>query len=169
MHMERQRLRGGCDVPNVESVIDLLERFGVFGLGGCDGCECAHFQILGIHVDVSCRKSEHCVRVHSDYMYFDHTRLIPLAREVLSQLCDPSQYSVRFCNYSSDHKNGRRENGQWKDDQMCCYCGQLRQDRDGYLCDVCIAAGNGIDTLPLRLPALTKDLVFEFAEAEELG
>lgn len=35
----------------------LIEREGVGGLGGFDGCDCMSFSIFGIDVEVSCRKS----------------------------------------------------------------------------------------------------------------
>lgn len=172
--MERQKLRGGCSIPNVESVLDLLQRFGVWGLGGCDGCACAHFEILGIEVHVSCRKSEHCVRVHCGYLGFDQSELVPIAREVLSQLTFPSRYSLRFCDYSKDHKNGRRENGVWKDDQTCCYCNKPRADVDAYLCEECLRVRDAnwwspVDIYNERLGQLAEALIAEFVEADKLA
>lgn len=163
--IERQKLRGGCSIPNVEGVVDLLQRFGVWGLGGCDGCECAHFKILGISVDVSCHKSEHCVRVHSGYLGFNQSELAQIAREVLAQLTHPESYSLRFCEYSYDHKNGRWENGVWKKDQACCYCGQLRPDADAYLCDDCFQQNKGLDVYPANLNHIAKAIIFEFQSA----
>lgn len=80
-----ERLPGGGH-PNLEATIALIRRFSIFGLGGSDGCECCHFHIHGFHVGVSCRKSEHTVRVYTHYLWFDPTDLQAIAVAVLSQL-----------------------------------------------------------------------------------
>lgn len=134
---------GGC-FPDPEGVLWLIRKFGISGMGGSDGCYCYHFQNRGISVDVSCHKSEHCVRVHSGYMEFDVSELFEIANEVLSQLpFGGSRYRVRFCDYGMDHVNGRWEGKVWREEYKCGYCGKPRNERDAYRCQKCVAERKG--------------------------
>ncbi len=42
---------------SASEVVSLIRQHGVGGLGGYDGCACSHFHVLGVYVDVQCRKS----------------------------------------------------------------------------------------------------------------
>jgi hypothetical protein len=124
--------------PDEAAVLWFIQKYGIFGLGGNDGCACCHFSLCGIDVDVSCRKSEHCVRVHCGYLGYKVSNLFAIANEVLAQLRDGGiGYRVRFCGYSADHVNGRWENGEWREEHKCVYCGKPRAGFDDYLCAVC--------------------------------
>lgn len=129
--------------PSPEAALALIRRFGIFGLGGSDGCYCCHFSIHGISIDVSCHKSEHCVRVHSGYLGFKDSNLFSIADEVLSQLPNGGErYRVRFCAYSFDHVNGHRDNGEWVESYKCVYCEKPRVDPNAYLCGGCDGGEN---------------------------
>jgi hypothetical protein len=157
---EYEALPGGCDPPNVDGVVALLRRYGLHGLGGCDGCRCAHFSLLGISVDVSCHKSDHCVRVHSGYMGFNQADLVPIVREALRQLPDGGAgYSVRFCDYSSDHVNGRWVDREWVEEHRCCYCAKPRADKAAYLCEECERDVRALESYPVKLLVLQVSLV----------
>jgi hypothetical protein len=86
-------------VPNAwaerasNGVVELIREIGIYRLGGNDGCPCTSFEVLNVHVAVSCHKSEQCVRVythHADYTdenYRTDTSILePIAREVLRQV-----------------------------------------------------------------------------------
>jgi len=126
-------------IPDAEGVVAFIKRFSIWGLGGSDGCDCCYFELLGYHVHLSCRKSEHCIRVFSTYLGHSYHQAFPIALAVLEQLDNPNGYRVRFCDYGHDHKNGHWQDRQWMKDQACCYCDQLGRDEDAYLCDKCLA------------------------------
>lgn len=129
-------LPSGC-IPNAAATLSLIRRFSVWGLGGSDGCDCSHFSVQGFKISVSCRKSEHCVRVWSNCLDWAVSGAIEIAREVLSQLEDAERYEVRFCDYRHDHVSGRWEHGEWVRDMQCCYCEKPRFKEDAYLCESC--------------------------------
>src|SRR5271163_3760873 len=95
----------------------LLKQHGIWGLGLGDGCRCTNFTVLGVSVDISCHKSEHCVRVigwsHGSIAgdRRDASELESVAREVLVQLGEDVAYGyrVRFCEYRHDHAGGHWE------------------------------------------------------------
>lgn len=129
--------------PSPEATLALIRRFGIFGLGGSDGCYCCNFSIHGISIDVSCHKSEHCVRIHTGCLGFSDSALFMIADEVLSQLPDGGErYRVRFCDYSCDHVNGHWDKGKWVESYKCVYCSKPRADRDAYLCGTCVGGDN---------------------------
>jgi hypothetical protein len=123
-----------------------MKRFGLWGLGGADGCACTEFSLYNITVSVSCHKSERTIRVSCPSMERDPRSLEALAVEAMSQLRDRYEYeepfAVRFCEYSYDHVNGHREgtgtDAKWVKQQKCCYCGALRDDPKAYLCEKCV-------------------------------
>lgn len=83
---------------------DLIRRVGVWELGAYDGCDCAHFEVQAICVEVSCGKSQQTVEVHSvvaDDYGANRAMLEAVAAEVLRQLgerVDPE--------YSEEYKAG---------------------------------------------------------------
>jgi hypothetical protein len=119
------------------AALKLIRDIGVGGLGGFDGCLCTSFEVHGVKVDVSCRKSSGSdtagsefygtlVRVHSDHMDADDG-LVSIAQEVAEQVLDQSpDVLVRFTDYRHDKEC------------LCVYCGQPRQSPSGYLCDACV-------------------------------
>lgn len=140
--------RGG--LPGKSAVLELIRRYSIWGLCHSDGCECCYFAIHAYQIDVSCRKSEHCVRVSSHYLGHDASDGIDIAIEVLSQLSAPWRYAVRFCEYSYDHVNSR-QNGAWVRAQKCCYCDATRPDTAAYLCDKCKSVANALHSYPLSI------------------
>jgi hypothetical protein len=124
-----------------DEAIALIKQHGLYGLGGSDGCRCVHFHIQGVSIDVSCHKSEHCIRVWSNYIYREASELERIAREVLFDLsqtgADVDSYRLRFCKYSDDHVGGHWEVSGFVHSQKCCYCGKPRNDRETYLCCEC--------------------------------
>lgn len=130
---EYEPVPSGC-IPNGAAALYLIRRFSIWGLGGSDGCDCCHFSIHGLQIDVSCRKSEHCVRVSSNCLDKSPKEMIAIASEVLSQIDYPDAYRVRFCDYSHDHVGGHWEAGEWVETYRCVYCHKPRDERDGYLC-----------------------------------
>lgn len=123
-------------MPDPAGVLWFIQKYGIFGLGGADGCYCCSFALRGIEVSVSCHKSEHCVRVVCHCLR--PKDLFAIAREVLSQLPDGGiSYRVRFCEYAADHVDGHWSGRTWVETYKCCYCGKPRDDVDGYLCTTC--------------------------------
>lgn len=129
---------------NGAAALKLICDIGVGGLGGYDGCLCTSFEVHGVHVSVSCRKSSGrnaekirpgfagiLVRVYSDHMDKTGKVLSAIAQRVASDLA-PEGYPVmtRFCDYNSDAG------------QQCTYCSAPRQDAAGYLCEKCLNSPN---------------------------
>lgn len=124
-----------------DKAIILMQSSGIFGLGEDDGCLCCNFNVMGVSVDISCYKSEHCVRVHCGHLDRVPKDVERVAAEVLRQLgeyADASSFRLRFCDYRDDHQNGHRENGVWVETYRCCYCHAPRPGRAAYLCPSCI-------------------------------
>ena len=148
---------------NDKLALALILQHGIYGLGGSDGCRCTHFFVQGIWVDVSCHKSEHSVRVYSDYLERDPLALEPIAREVLRQIARSveswgtpeeeaieiaSRYRIRFCDFSTDNVNGRREGEKYVWDHKCSYCGKPRLNAAAYLCDDCLKRPEAVSCYP---------------------
>ena len=117
-----------------KAALDLIRSVGVHGLGGYDGCLCTNFEVQGVHVDVSCRKSSGGIgfrgtllRVYSHHIGTEPTDLVPIAREVARQLVamEETPVKVRFTDYEHDAK------------KICVYCGKPRTEAAGYLCEDC--------------------------------
>ena len=125
---------------NGAKALKLIQDVGVFGLGWSDGCLCSHFEVQGVCVSVSCRKSENCLRVYSSGDV-DPEDLQAIAAEVNRQL-EPNHLAIRFCDYKFDHANGKWEGegktARWVEESICCYCAGLRQDEEAYLCQKCM-------------------------------
>src|ERR1039458_10278142 len=130
-----------------DKAIQLIQQHGIFGLGGYDGCLCTNFEIQGIYVSVSCHKSEHCVRVWSNYMFRNPLPLESVMKEVLASLektrdYPVDDYRIRFYDYKNDHDPKRRgwegPKGKevWVDYYIYCYCGKDRKEREAYLCEI---------------------------------
>lgn len=123
-----------------KGALDLLQKVGIYELCGTDGCLCMHCEIRGVHIDVSCRKSDGAMdkiapdfygiklRVHSHHLYEDGDDLEKIAREVAKQLYS-NGYAImaRFCDYRHDREC------------LCIYCDKPRSDPAGYLCDDCLS------------------------------
>lgn len=146
-------LPGYRSMPDPDGVIAFIDRFSIWELGGSDGCPCCHFELLGFKVGVSCHKSEHCVRVYSDYMGSDWRDAERVAQAVLRWLPDGGvRYRVRYCDYAHDHVNGRWEDGAWREEQKCCYCGKPRAHKEAYLCAECLTNESAVAAYPASLP-----------------
>lgn len=146
--------------------LDLICREGIYGLGGSEGCPCTHFFVRGLHVDVSCRKSNGGLRAIDPNFYGAVVRLyvqsldaVPgaalreVAEEIVRQLrADDvaSAVAVRYCDYEHDTK------------LKCTYCGEPRESPADYLCPKCksgtdpfgepIAEGRDYSSFDLRYP-----------------
>lgn len=119
--------------------VKLIHDIGLYGLGGYDGCPCTSFEVMGVAVAVSCRKSSGMdsvfkdffgigVRVTSRLMDATPDALVKVADEVLRQLADEGYaLKVRFCTYEQDSKC------------QCVYCGKERSNVGDYLCPECAA------------------------------
>lgn len=115
------------------SALDLIRERGVYGLDHADGCPCCGFEVFGIAVEVSCRKSsgagDFCgtvVRVSSRRAEHNADEIAAVAREVARQLAENGYpIRVRFATYKHDAK------------QLCIYCEKPREDATGYLCAAC--------------------------------
>lgn len=121
--------------------LELIRSIGIYGLCESDGCPCCYFEIHGVHVNVSCHKSEHRIRVYSHHIFADPFELEPIAIEVAVQV-GREGYSVRFCDYGKDHKG---TNG------TCCYCGKPRSDKEAYLCVPCLSKPEARGSYPWGL------------------
>jgi hypothetical protein len=69
--------------------VDLIRRVGVWKLGAYDGCNCAHFEVQAVRVDISCHKSQQTVEVKSvvaDDYGCNRAMLDAIAAEVVRQL-----------------------------------------------------------------------------------
>lgn len=104
--------------------LDLIKQVGIYGLCYSDGCPCTNFEVHGVSVDVSCHKSDHCIRVYScsadfqDAEYKVRTCLFqPIADEVRRQVnayyCNDQEcteygdgYAVKFLSWDDEHKKG---------------------------------------------------------------
>ena len=121
---------------NANAALKLIRDHGVLGLCESDGCLCIHFEIQGVNVDVSCRKSSvgglpfdrefygTVVRVHSRHLDSSIIELQPIADEIVKQVAgyDGRPIAVRFCDWAYDRP------------PRCAYCGEPRADLNGYLC-----------------------------------
>jgi len=125
---------------NAQKALDLIKANGIFGLGDYDGCMCLNFEVCGVHVDVSCRKSSGSslfggfhgttVRVYSRHMDAGADDLKIVAAEVIRQVRESEGHlpiQLRFCEYSDDS------------DSKCAYCGKPRATAQGYLCQECVS------------------------------
>ena len=129
-------LSGYCPVPgHAEGIVFLIRRYGLYNLGGADGCACVNFSLSGFEVDVSCHKSEHTVRIIGSSSSPEEVETVAAA--VLADLRFAEDYAVRFCEWGSDHHNGRWEDRVWVEEYKCCYCGEPRAEKDAYLCVSC--------------------------------
>lgn len=143
-----KRLAGYGD-PNKLGCMELIARYGFEQLGGGDACRCSHFMICGFHIDVSCHKSEHCVRVFSDHMYRQAEDEIQIAALVLQQLGDSAKgYRVRYCEWGYDHVNGHWEGNRFVNEYKCCYCSAPRSDAEAYLCAKCLRITDAVSRYP---------------------
>lgn len=120
--------------------LDLIKSAHVYGLCGPDGCPCLNFEVHGVHVDVSCRKSGDGfekiapdfygikVRVHSRHMDAHGPDLHAIAQEVAKQMASEG-YAImaRFCEYRHDAEG------------LCIYCDKPREEVAAYLCQKCAA------------------------------
>ena len=147
----------GLGYPNKYGCLELISRYGPYQLGGGDGCSCSHFEVCGFHIDVSCPKSEHCVRVYSHHGYRQPDDEIEIASLVVKQLGDSGKnYRVRYCEYRHDHEKRLRRNGVFTGGYSCCYCGKLRKDKDGYLCADCLKNKDAVSRYPFGLDHLLR-------------
>lgn len=137
-------------MANFQKTVELIRAHGLFGLCEGDGCYCCAFEVHGIHVNISCRKSDHCIRVSSRHMYRDSAGIESVAREVLLQLGKMAEgYRLRFCERQDDHTNKSGWQGdKWVDVHRCCYCGKSRSDRQGYLCEECMKNEQALRLFP---------------------
>lgn len=123
---------------NATKALELIKANGIFGLGDYDGCMCCNFEVCGVQVDISCRKSSGSslfpdfygttVRVHSRHMDATADDLKLVAAEVIKQVREREGHlpiQLRFCDYSDDK------------DLKCAYCGKERAVPQGYLCSEC--------------------------------
>lgn len=91
------------DPGNAAATVALLEREGVWHLGGYEGCLCTDLTVLGFKISVSCRKSsvtatgETLVTVICDHGFGDKIDVGPVEREVARQVkeAEPGT-TVRF-------------------------------------------------------------------------
>jgi hypothetical protein len=129
---------GYCGSPNDSAwPIYFIEKYGLYRIGGSDGCNCVHLKLCAFEIDVSCHKSEHTIRVYSDDLGRNPKDLEILMGVVVSQDEAFQDYAKRYCGYQYDHLNGRWENDVWIDEMKCCYCGKPRFVKDDYLCESC--------------------------------
>lgn len=125
-----------------EKVLSLIEQVGINGLCVGDGCRCRFFEVHRIHVDISCHKSGHCVRVHSETA--DPQELPSIADAVFQWMESTGtdkpreRYRLRFCAYDCDNVNVSWRDGKWIKTQKCCYCSAPRPDAEAYLCVKCL-------------------------------
>lgn len=133
-----------------KAAIKLIEQHTIYGLGALDGCMCCYFMVHNVHVNVSCRKSEHSIRVFSHTMYRDAKELEEVARVVIGQVSEAEEYRVRFCEWSDDHYMGHRSanGGCWVTTQKCCWCTNRRDKSEGYLCDLCRRKQDAVNAFP---------------------
>lgn len=132
-------------------ILELMRRFGIWQLADdAGGCACTGFEINYIHVQVSCRSSEHTVRVYSHSMERDTKHLELVADEVVRQLTEHGHlgFRVRFCEYSYDHVDGKRIEGVWHEWWSCCYCGKTRESQEAYLCKPCQSSASARSYYP---------------------
>ena len=133
----------------------LIEQHGIYGLCESDGCACCHFTIHNISVDVSCRKSEHCIRVYSNSLDSEAHGLERVMRAVLRSLAEYLgdanallRYRMRFCEYGKDHVDGHWLGEKWIETHKCCWCGKLRDDGQAYLCRECLEKVDAVNYFP---------------------
>lgn len=122
----------------IETAADLIKEVSIFRLGYLDGCVCMSFEVKGVHVDISCRKSSGMsmfrdfygtsIRVTSGTLD-GGPMLEDAAREVCRQLDEYGHPTVTV-RYST-----------WEQDQQCkcVYCNMPRSSVEAYLCDDCMA------------------------------
>lgn len=154
---------------DANKAIDLIRREGLFGLGEGDGCLCCHFEVQGVSVDISCHKSEHCVRVHSCHMYRsarDLERVALVVMQEFAKYTDVSEYRLRFTEYANDHQNGDRDkDDKWIEEYRCCYCHAPRSEKE-YLCAECREGkAEHKDMAPISYPWTNDGFMLLAAEA----
>lgn len=116
----------------------LIAEKGIFGLGGYDGCMCTNFEVQGVHIDISCRKSSGgsmfkdfygtTIRVWTNHLDGDAKGLGQVAAEVIREVRKNEGHlpiKLRFCGYKYDAE------------KSCTYCGKPRPDQERYLCTKC--------------------------------
>lgn len=131
-------------MSHAEKALATIRKVKVENLVDWDGCYCFSFDVCGVNVNLSCHKSEHCLRVYPSSSWYDVEGLELIAKEVLRQFSSMTNgggeyaygYRLRFCSYSHDHVNGRYEGSKWVYESRCCYCHAPRE-RDEYLCSEC--------------------------------
>lgn len=137
------------DIPGFEGIVEVLRRFGIFALGGADGCECTDFKFRGVEVHIACRKSEgghlpkglgpegfrgYMVRLDCRYMFATLRDVLPCAAEIVFQLQEDRPdlpIFVRLCSYTNDHDKEKPHGS-------CLYCGKERDNIGDYLCSECL-------------------------------
>lgn len=120
-------------MENGQRAVKLIQHAGIYGLGPADGCLCTNFEIQGISVDISCRKSSGSLdffgtiaRVHSHHGDVGTADLYLVAEEVVRQLSEQTEHiKVRFCDYEDDKE------------RRCVSCHKPRPDPNGYQCVEC--------------------------------
>lgn len=123
---------------NGGAALKLINREGVYGLCGPDGCPCLNFEVHGVQVEISCRKSGAAmekinpdfygikVRVHSRHMDAHGADLHAIAQAVAGQMRDEGYaIMVRFCEHRHDAEC------------LCIYCEKPREKPAAYLCRKC--------------------------------
>lgn len=162
LSVENDQLRKGLRPPRTspmgmrieDKAVALITEHGLFGLCESDGCLCCNFSIHNVHVSVSCRKSEKCVRVWSDSMDYDAAMLEKVIRAVLADLARYDStylcnaYRLRFCEYAFDHYRAQGQDGQWSVSHRCCYCNGPRAVATDYLCEACKAKPDAVQRYP---------------------
>lgn len=120
---------------NCAAALALIKQHGIYGLAGSDGCLCANFNVMGVEVDIACRKStgsmfsDHygtVLRVTNRCLDSDPDGLKAIAVECANYLRAHGDVLVRFTTYDEDK------------DCKCSYCGKKRAPR-GILCDQCLS------------------------------
>jgi hypothetical protein len=79
---------------SAEDAVALLQREGVWHIGGCDGCLCTSLSIMNFEIDIGCRKSdaskdgETVVTVSCSSLGVETSDLNLVAEEVKRQVLD---------------------------------------------------------------------------------
>lgn len=161
---------------DAQKAIGLIKREGLWGLGLSDGCNCCHFEVQAIQVDISCHKSEHCIRVSSKYLYSAPEELEQVMRQVLLSFAEScsismyylSKYRLRFCEYRPDHVGGHWKNKVWTETYECCYCGAPREHKEAYLCPKCSSTADAIRSYPWTKDGFLRDSILTGQLAAEI-
>lgn len=138
-------------MSDLKRALALIKEKGLWGLGEMDGCLCCHFAVMGVAVDISCRKSSGAYH-HIDPDHYGFVARIvwniddampeevaALDAEVVRQIeaqGNELPIVVRHCDWATDDK------------LKCVYCGKPRQRPMKYLCDAC-QEGNDLFGQPI--------------------